>query len=204
MDELAERSWIGNDILHTYPSEVESPLEPLWRVTIYTASVDPESRPAYFAFTVDHALIDGRGALEFVRILLEPDSIEHLPYEDFSTYFALSDHIKERPRLSSIISQVFGALVAPWLPFLVRRWLGFPPTYPTISQPPVVDCQWRCSFFDIDQTVVEKIKTLGKENGVRTLNPILQTAWAFALRSVLGHHVTICHQDSICKGYTRS
>ena len=56
-----------------------------------------------------------------------------------------------------------------------------------MSQTPVRNCQWRSSFFDVDQSVVEKIKILGKENGVRTLNPILQTAWAFALRSVQGH-----------------
>ena len=192
--ELADRNWIGNDILHTYPSEVESPLEPLWRMTIYTSSVDPELRPAYFAFTVDHALIDGRGAIEFVRTLLEPESIEHLPYEDFSTYSTLADHLQARPRWTSILTAVFEALVAPRLPDFLRRWLGFPPTFPTMSQTPVRNCQWRSSFFDVDQSVVEKIKILGKENGVRTLNPILQTAWAFSPCAL--YRDTPCHRSS--------
>ena len=79
-------------------------------------------RPAYLAFTIDHALIDGKGVLRLTQALLKSDTIQDLPYEDFCTFLPLADHIRERPSLYTIIKEIFKAFVAPRLPVLIRQW----------------------------------------------------------------------------------
>ncbi|KAJ1552454.1 hypothetical protein HK405_011268 [Cladochytrium tenue] len=184
-DPKAERDEVFDKALRLFQTKVSFDQDPLWRVTVFRASYNPESRRVYLALTLDHAIIDGRGALKLAQALLAAD-ISHLPKEDISLYVKVreSQKIDETPSILFVLGTIFREALVPRLPIFAQNWMGYVPAWPQKIPRPTIESPWRSSIVDIPVSVMKALKGVGKRHGVATLNPTLHTAWTVALWAV--------------------
>lgn len=183
-DPGAERDWVYDRALRLFQEKVSFDSDPLWRVTLFRASSNPDHHRLYLSLTLDHIIIDGRGAVKLARTLVADDISEH-PKEDIAIYKGMGgEEIEGIPPYSFIASTIFSMLVIPRLPGFLQRWLGRIPAWPQKVARPPIDSPWKSSILDVPAGLMHKLKAAGKRHGIATLNPTLHTAWVLAIWTV--------------------
>lgn len=187
-DPQAERDGVYDTAMRLFQTKVSYDRDPLWRVTIFRASSDAEQSRLYLALTVDHVIIDGRGAVKLAQALVAHD-ITQLPKEDVELYEKAYNNsgLDKKPPHSTVVSFLIHAVLYPRLPVFVQRWLGHYPHWPQKAHRPTINSPWKSSVFDVPADLMQKLKVVGKSHGIATLNPTLHTAWVVALWAVLVH-----------------
>lgn len=168
---------------------------PMWQVSrLFAAStssneLNEKEEAAYLALSAQHELVDGRGALQLLTYLLAPESgVRGLPVEDLHLP-TVAETIPTKPSWAYLGGLIFREVIRPLLPKwiqgyfpVVRPW----PTQPVAAAP--VDVDFGVSVLSIPSETVARLKVAAREEGVRTLHPVLKVAymasiWAHARRS---------------------
>ncbi|KAH8660347.1 hypothetical protein BX600DRAFT_56204 [Xylariales sp. PMI_506] len=183
----AERDAVYDKALRLFQTKISFDSDPLWRVTIFRASINPETARVYLALTLDHAMIDGRGAVKLAQALLAED-ISQLPKEDLELYKEKEEKdrkaLEQVPPYSFILSIIIREMLYPRLPTFVQKLLGHTPAWPPKISQPTIDSPWKSSIVDISSDLVQRLKEAGKAHSIATLNPTLHTAWVISVWAV--------------------
>jgi len=156
--------------------------DPLWQVALYTASDDS---PAYLVVSGHHALTDGKAVFNLTDALLAAD-ISHLPYEQVDKVPLLSDTHDLRPGLLYILGLIWTALLVPKLPARIQPYLRPAHAWPdTGIRRPASKCEGRFSLLELPHSLIDSLKVAGRQNGVKTLHPILTISYATAIWHVM-------------------
>ncbi|VUC32193.1 unnamed protein product [Clonostachys rosea] len=178
----AERDSVYEMALRQFQVKISYDSDPLWGITLFRASSNPDSQTLYVALTLDHVIIDGRGAVKLAKALVATD-ISHLAKEDVELYdkAGIGQGAEELPPYSLIAATIFRMVLVPRLPQVVKRWLGYVPAWPQKISQATIDSPWKSSIVDVPANLTLKLKDVGKKHGVATLNPTFHTAWVLAI-----------------------
>uniref|UniRef100_A0A8H7NR55 Uncharacterized protein n=1 Tax=Bionectria ochroleuca TaxID=29856 RepID=A0A8H7NR55_BIOOC len=180
-----ERDTVYEMALRQFQVTISYDSDPLWRVTLFRASSNPDNQRLYVALTLDHVIIDGRGAVKLAKALVATE-ISHLAREDIELYdkAGIGAGAEELPPYSVIVATIFRVILVPQLPDVVKRWLGYVPAWPQKITQATIDSPWKSSIVDVSASLTLKLKEAGKRHGVVTLNPTFHTAWVLAVWAV--------------------
>ncbi len=139
--------------------------KPLWLISRLTSDRGGEDK-AYFSFSINHALTDGAGAAQLLLALLKP-SVSDLPRD---------------PPLPKMLEDTI-PIVPPegWKPPspATDQWPG-----KMVAKSPL-DCPGVRVYHDLSVDTVDDLRAQGKVNGIKSLHPILATAYYISLHHVL-------------------
>ncbi|WWD18713.1 hypothetical protein CI109_103167 [Kwoniella shandongensis] len=164
---------------------------PLWTVTRFVHPTKAETSTGYIAVIIDHIVSDGRGLLALTGALLAND-ISNLPFEKRENVPKLEDKVNIKPSISYFLPIVWEKLILPKLPAFIQSyfhtdinvWPG------KVYRGSRKDAIPNTSIISLAPDFVSSLKIAIKAKGVKTLQPVLQTAFATAVWSVYRYTVS--------------
>jgi hypothetical protein len=158
---------------------------PLWRVGIYnTTALDG----CFVVLTVSHIIMDGSGALEFLRFLLQEAVLD-------STYELLSapppraeDTMNMSPTYTEAASAIAQEILFNSLPSFLKGIAGKAPSWPTADmlRERSLECTARrhqLAFGNTAHSLVGGLKSFGKLSGSGSMQSLIHTACMIAILS---------------------
>lgn len=155
----------------------------------FTTPVDhAAAASSYVAISFFHHIIDGSAGLNLSLSLL---SGTHL-IPSYGLAPRMEDLVRLSPSLPYLAKEAYRELLVPALPSLLRARLsgaqcwpdervkGNPSTFPEAQETIHLPTSWAAA-----------VKRVGKARGVSTVHPILEAAFVFAMRDVLGTSMPI-------------
>lgn len=163
-------------------SALDSSMNPMWRVTLFTASTGER---AYLTFAANHLIVDGRGSTLLLRALTEHlGSPSTVAREDWSTPTRFDDTVSTSPSLPFLVPIVFRELLLPKFPrFMQRPFLSSDPWPSAVPGNPLTR-GWDILLLSIPAAQVQPLKDAGRAHGVATLHPLIKMAYLAALWAV--------------------
>jgi hypothetical protein len=153
---------------------------PLWRVTLYTPTSSEGT--TFLTLSVWHLFTDGCGAWNLLRSLVIP-SLQGLPVEPEGRFF-------QNQEPDSIIPLQPASPPKSNQEVPIDEQTNSWPTKDQVLRHPM-ECTPGYTCVEFPSNVISSLKTLGKKEGVQTLNPTLLTCFTLALSSVIGRHANL-------------
>lgn len=146
----------------------------MWNVSRVTSG-----SKGYLILSLNHLITDGKGSTLLLQALTCPEA--DLPKaEEWTQPTRFDDTVSLSPSLRFLVPVVLRELMLPKMPLFVQSaftkddpWPGKVPT--PIGKP------WDIILYSIDPDLVHRLKDAGKKHGVKTLHPILKTAYLAAM-----------------------
>ena len=178
---------------------IEHGTAPLWRVTLYSSPLEPDT--TYLALAVAHVIVDGRGTLVLLSQMLHVEEAEDFSSRDgaqstasSTSHVALSpkceDTVYYHPRLLPLLKTAIQELLLPHLPAFLRDRLREKPAWPAhqpLSAKPkeCSKCLVVLNFSSPNETaegdLVAGLKLFAQKSGAGTVNSLVHTAGLAAL-----------------------
>jgi hypothetical protein len=160
----------------------------MWRIVRYQRADNISSsspQPAFIALTCNHVISDGISGQALLTALLSnvalesrgPTASEGAAATQFPPPMEATFNC--RPSLGFLLHQVWYELVVPHLPRPLRKILEMKPCWPAVPPRQVDNGEDDHQTFDhvhLSSDRLQKLKALGKRNGIPTLHPVLQIA----------------------------
>lgn len=153
-----------------------------------------EEGRAYIALTVEHVITDGRGGMRLNDLLLNPSSTDSNEgeKEDLPSIPAMDDHIAISPSIPTILRMILLIFLLPKLPLFLKRliqpydaWLGGLNGHGRVMKRSTSKgCERGVKVTLLSKGVMDKVKEVGKREGVETIHSILYVAYLTAIWSV--------------------
>ncbi len=157
---------------------------PLWRVTRYLPS--SKSGTGYLALDSHHAIVDGAGSGTIVEFLLSPPStlakqLEPIIAANPALPPRLENVIDIRPGMAYMARVVASELIIPQMPNAIRRLISPVQAWPaTEAYEGHFERKPAVRAWVLPAAIVSAAKQAAKEQGVKTLHPLLHMMMAYA------------------------
>ncbi|KFZ02044.1 hypothetical protein V500_00494 [Pseudogymnoascus sp. VKM F-4518 (FW-2643)] len=158
---------------------------PLWRIGIYSA---PGSVGCFVALTLSHVLMDGSGALEFLRLLLQEPTLNSDGGRAVTSLLQAEETMSMRPTIIEAASAVGQEILVNFLPRNLQGLIRKAPFWPTVDMlvKNPVECKpqrSRLHFGSSRHSIVSGLKNFGKMSGAGSIQSLIHTACLIALLS---------------------
>ncbi|BEI81223.1 hypothetical protein CcaverHIS002_0203830 [Cutaneotrichosporon cavernicola] len=151
---------------------------PLWRIGVY---------PGLVAVTCNHVIADGMGSLGLVAAMTaprdDPLSVYALHMEE-GTHRTYDETVMLRAGLGMIVKALWRELVIPILPRFIQRWVTRSEPWPGLCEASPLGRDWSILGASVDADTLGRLSAVGKQKGVKTLHPLIETAYTAAVWAV--------------------
>lgn len=165
---------------------------PLWRVQIITSASEEHhdaATPFAVLLTIHHVLSDGRGSGRLLELLLGDGDIPSAPREE-ATPPITSDALVKIP-LTYALGMFYSEVLVPKLPSFLQSHFAQPPSWPSsetqLIQKSPLDTPKAFKTVLCPVGTIPALKALARENGVKTVHPVLHSLCAVAAYAVSVH-----------------
>lgn len=165
-----------DDPIELYRAEMERFSEVLrkhsmnWSLSRVTAG-----ETGFLILALSHLVTDGKGSTLLLRALTCPHS-DLPPKEEWEQPTFLDETVSLTPTPRFLVPVVLRELVLPKMPMFIQSMFTQDPPWPgKVSSP--LDKPWDILLLELDPDLVASIKAAGSKHGVKTLHPILKTAY---------------------------
>lgn len=147
-----------------------------------------ETGIGYIAISAYHHLIDGMGGLRLCLALLSPSGSSCDLGSEKGLAPRMEDRVNITPPIPFIAKEAFRELVVPTLPSqrLRNKWSNTPCWPGTAVQGKPTEFAEAQESVHLPSAWISKLKQAGKDNGVETINPVLEVAFVLALYEGMG------------------
>lgn len=158
---------------------------PLWRVGIYNTTA---STGCFVALTLSHVLMDGSGALEFLRLLLQNPKLDSNGKRTEDSWPRAEDTMKICPTYMEAARAIGQEILINSLPVFFQgpfRKPSFWPTADVLGKNPI-DCRtqrYRLEYGSSEGTIVAGLRSFGKLSRAGSMQSLIHTACLTALLS---------------------
>ncbi|WWC71004.1 uncharacterized protein I206_104957 [Kwoniella pini CBS 10737] len=165
--------------------------KPSWRITLHENFNQPKKNKAYLTLSIDHIYNDGKGTLNLLQNLLtikEENDISLLPFEKLSNIPILENTINIKPNLFFLLPIIFNKLFLPKLPLFIQSFFNnsslssWPPS--TIIRSNPINCNSNQSLMYLSNNLINSLKIISKEKGIKTLHGIFKTIYMISIWSI--------------------
>jgi hypothetical protein len=151
---------------------------PLWRVAVY---------PGFVAVSCNHVVADGRGSLALLNAMVaprdDPLSVYKLAKED-GTHKSYDATVMLRAGIGMLTKSIWRELVIPVLPQSVQRRFTRNDPWPGVCDVSPLGRDWGILAASVDADTLAKLAAVGKQRGIKTLHPMIETAYTAAVWAV--------------------
>ncbi|WWC91282.1 uncharacterized protein L201_006225 [Kwoniella dendrophila CBS 6074] len=168
--------------LRSFQLDIDYSDKPLWGIKIYRSDTSEADGQTYICLLIDHAIIDGRGAVKLASALIcDEEEFSKLPRETIEFYQTRPKQYPIRPPIWFLIKTIFSLAILPNLPSWLSSWFGYKTIWPDeLRKKPIEAEKWKSSIFSLDRETMQSLKQIGKQNGINTLNPLLYAIFCVA------------------------
>jgi hypothetical protein len=157
---------------------------PMWRVVIRW---QPGLAHCWLSLSVNHIIIDGKGAANLMEVLLMKDVSKTIPTKPLKALPPTSNEVFDmNPPYRHVVPIFFQELIVPLLPAFIRNRVQakahWPSNKPIAISPNTAEHMIDLITFDINTVI--KLKNTATARGIKTVTPLLQLA-AFIAASTL-------------------
>ncbi|GMK57073.1 hypothetical protein CspeluHIS016_0309130 [Cutaneotrichosporon spelunceum] len=150
---------------------------PLWRIGLY---------PRFVAVTCNHVVADGMGSLALLAAMTagreDPRSVYALAEED-GAHTSYDETVMLWAGLGMLARTLWRELIVPALPLAIQRWATSSEPWPGVCASPL-GSEWAILGASVDADTLTRLSAVGKQKGVRTLHPLIDTAYTAAVWAV--------------------
>ncbi|KAJ4985103.1 hypothetical protein SVAN01_09406 [Stagonosporopsis vannaccii] len=159
---------------------------PLWRVGIYNTTTP---NGCFVALTLSHILMDGSGALKFLKLLLQNPELDSYNTRVETSRPRAEDTMSMSPTYSEAARAIGHEILINLLPVRLQgpfRKSSFWPTADLLDKRPTDcrACRHRLQLGRLGHTSVTGLKSFGKLSGSGSMQGLIHTACLIALLSV--------------------
>jgi hypothetical protein len=158
---------------------------PLWRVGIYSAT---GSVSCFVALTLSHVLMDGSGALEFLRLLLRKPTLTLDGERPVMSLLQAEETMNMRPTIIEAATAIGQEILVNFLPQSLQGHFRKAPFWPTVDMlvKSPVECKphrYKLHFGSSRHSIVSGLKNFGKMSRAGSIQSLIHTACLIALLS---------------------
>lgn len=146
---------------------------PLWRVKIHSS---PFMSHYWFSLSVNHLIVDGRGAANLFELLLAKDISSLIPSVPLQDIPPTSDQVfSMSPPYHYLVPIVFKELMIPRLPSWFQNWIKRKPVWTSNKPLAIHPCKVNpiVNILYLDMDIIQQLKKTAQARQVKTINPLL-------------------------------